>query len=111
MLRTRCFKIKLKPGSIERVRQWARTINERRDESLATLRDETVFLESVFLDRTGEGDFLIGYIRAQSFETGAEAIRKSVHAIDEYHRQFKQETWEERTELELLFDLDRISEL
>ncbi len=109
-METKCFKIKLKPGSVDRVREWAKTINERRDEALATLRGETVVLESVFLDRTDDGDFLIGYMRAESFQRSGEAIQKSTHTIDEYHRKFKQDTWGERKELELLVDLDRISE-
>lgn len=111
MLETRCFKIKLKHGSIERVREWAETINRRRDEALATLRDETVVVESAFLDRTEHGDFLIIYMKAESFAKSAGAVQKSVHAIDEYHRQFKRETWDEHGELELLLDLDRITEI
>jgi Family of unknown function (DUF6176) len=54
---TRCVKIKLIPDSLEKVRTWAKTINERKDEALATLRDEGVILEAAFLDQTVEGDF------------------------------------------------------
>jgi hypothetical protein len=51
-METSCVKIRLKPGSLDRVREWAKTLNEtRRDEALATLRDETVVLEAAFLDR------------------------------------------------------------
>ena len=110
MLETRGFKVKLKPDSIERVREWAATINARRDEAIDSLRDETVVVESIFLDRTEQGDFLIGYMKAVSFEKNREAVQKSVHEIDAYHREFKQETWLEHKELELLVDLDRIVE-
>ncbi len=111
MFETRCVKIKLKPDSIERVRQWAQTLNARSDEALETLRDETVVVESVFLDRTEQGDFLIYYMKAESFEKSAEAIEKSVHAIDEYHRRVMQEIRVEGSRLELLVDLDRIAEV
>jgi hypothetical protein len=111
MYQTRCWKIKLKSGSLDRVREWARTLNERRAEAIETLRDETVVIESVFLDRTTDGDYLIAIMKAESFEKSAEAAKKSVHAIDEYHRRAMQEVREERTELELLVDLDRISEV
>jgi hypothetical protein len=107
--RTRCVKIKLKPNSIEKAREWARVLNERKDEALATLRDESVVLEMAFLDQTGEGDFLIYLMKAESFETEKEAARKSVHAIDEFHRNFKRETWTERKELEILIDLENFS--
>ena len=110
-METRCFRIKLKPDSIDRVREWARTINERKGEALETLRDETVIIESMFLDRTEHGDFLIGYMKAESFQKSGAAVQKSVQAIEEYHRQFKQDTWDEKVELELLIDLDRVSEM
>lgn len=108
---TRCFKIRLKPGSVEKVREWAQTINERKDEALATLRDESVILEIAFLDRTSEGDFLIYLMKAESFEKAKEAVARSVHAIDEYHRNFKRECWLDGAPLETLVDLDRISEI
>jgi hypothetical protein len=106
------MKIRLKENSLARVREWAAEMTRRRDEALETLRDETVIIESVFLDSTPEGDFLIYFMKAENFERAREAARqKSAHAIDEYHRQFKRETWEEGTRLELLIDLDRIAEI
>jgi hypothetical protein len=54
---TQCMKIQLKPNSLERVREWAATLNEsRRAEALATLRDQTVVFEAAFLDHTVEGE-------------------------------------------------------
>jgi hypothetical protein len=111
MSETRCWKIKLKPDSIGRVREWAQTINSRKDEALATLRDETVIIEAVFLDKTDDVDYLIVIMKAESFEKSGEAVKNSRHAIDEYHRRMMREVRDERTELELLVDLDRISEV
>ena len=108
---TRCVKIKIKPDSLEKVLSWAKTINERKDEALQTLRDEGVILETVFLDQIVEGDFLIYVMKAENFEKAREAVQKSIHSIDEYHQNFKKECWEDGRKLELLIDLDRISEL
>lgn len=108
---TRCIKIKLKPNSLEKVREWTKTINERKDEALATLRDENVILETVFLDQTSEGDFLIYVMKAESFEKVKETFEKSVHPIDEYHRNFMHEIYQSREKLEMLVDLDRIPEI
>lgn len=108
---TRCVKIKLKPDSIKKVRQWARTINERKDEALATLRDESVILEAVFLDQNSEGDFLIYVMTAEDFARSKESVEKSIHAIDEFHRNFKKECWETGKKLEMLIDLDRLTEI
>lgn len=108
---TRCVKIRLKPNSIEKVREWAKTLNERKTEALATLRDESIILETVFLDQTTEGDFLIYVMKAESFERAKEAVQKSVHPIDEYHQNFKRECWADGRRLETLLDLDRIREI
>lgn len=105
---TRCVKIKLKPDSIERVREWAKMLNEtRRDEALLTLRDETVVFEVFILDRTTEGDFLIAFMKAEDFEKSQRAVEASTHDIDQYHQKFKKEIWESIKQLELLVDLDR----
>ena len=108
---TNCIKIKLKPNSLEKVRTWAKTINERKDEAFATLRDEGIIIECVFLDQTSEGDFLISIMKAENFEKAHEIMEKSVHEIDKFHQTFKKQTWEDGKKLELLIDLDRISEI
>jgi uncharacterized protein DUF6176 len=109
---TECVKIRLKPNSLSAVREWAQTLNQsRRAEALATLRDETVVFEAAFLDHTSEGDFLIYLTKAQSFDQSGQAAARSQHDIDQYHRMFKSEAWGDRTQLELLVDLDRIDEL
>lgn len=108
---TPCMKIQLKPNGLERVREWATTLNQsRRVEALATLRDETVVFEAAFLDHTAEGD-LIDVMKAESFEKAREAAVTSMHEIDRYHKEFKRDTWNGRKQLELLLDLDRIGKL
>jgi hypothetical protein len=111
MRETVCTKIKLRPGSLERVREWAAEINRRSVEALATLRDEGVFVESAFLESGDAGDFLIYYMKADNIERAREVGRVSTHAIDEYHRTFLSEVCESRQGLELLIDLDRTEEL
>ena len=75
-MQTACIKVRLKPGSVPRVREWAAELNRRADEVLATLRAEGVVLESVFLD-TDNGDCVIYYTKALNLE---EARRQySVH--------------------------------
>ena len=96
---------------MDRVREWATTLGEsRRAEALATLADESVVLEAAFLDHTAEGDFLIYIMKAESFDKAKQVAAKSVHEIDAYHKAFKRDTWDSRTELELLLDLDRLDE-
>ena len=107
-METICLKVRLKPGSVERVRQWSAELRRRYDEVLATLRDEGVAIESVFLDQTGTDDFLVYYIKADSVEEAGQVARRSEHAIDAYHQQFKRETWDSRKTLELLIDFENL---
>lgn len=107
MSETQCRSIRLKAGSIERVREWALTLNQRKDEALETLRNEGVAIESVFLDRRPDGDYLIYYMKADDFKKVKEVHANSKLPIDVYHKQFKQETIEEQKVLELLVDLER----
>ena len=107
-METVCVKVRLKEGSIERVRERAAELNRRGAEVQATLSDEGVVVESVFLDRTGHGDFLIYYVRARSLEEARRVVQASRHSIDAYHQQFKRETWESRAPLELLIDFESL---
>lgn len=111
MFETRCVKVKLQPDSLRRVRAWADELNCRREEALETMRDEGMLVESTFLDSTSEGDFLICFMKAESFEKAMAVVKQSLHAIDVYHQTFKKKTTESVTQLELLVDLDRMSEL
>ena len=91
------MRVRLEPGSLPRVREWAAELNARRDEVLATLRDEGVRVESVFLD----GETLVYYLRADNVATAREVYAGSHYAIDAYHQRFKDETFAEQTQLEL----------
>lgn len=101
-METVCVKVRLKPGSLPRVQAWAAELNTRRDEVMATLRDEDVVIESVFLD----GDELVYYLKARDVAHAQAVYARSQHAIDEYHRRFKDETFGERRTLELLVDFE-----
>lgn len=109
-MKTRAVRIRLKPGSLERVREWAAEITHRRDEAFMTLRNETIYLEAFFLEQAADGDYLIGVITAESFETSKEAVEKSSYDIDAYHKQFQKDTWESGKQLEQLVYLDRLDE-
>lgn len=106
MTDTRCIKIRLKPGSLDRARDWASELNRRREEALETLRDEGVLVESVFLERSPVGDFLVYYMKAVDIDRSFRVSRTSRRPIDLFHRQFKQDTWASTVDLELLLDLE-----
>ena len=100
-----CARIRLKPNMLNTVREWAAFMTTHRDAAQQTLLAEGVHIESVFLEQTSEGDFLIYYMRSVN-QAQAEAVaRQSTAMIDEYHRQFKHTCWQGGQHLELLIDL------
>ena len=107
---TVCLRFRLKAGSVPRVREWAAELTRRRDEVMATLRDETVRVESAFLESGTDGDFLVYYMRVDDPEQSQAAVAQSKHAIDVYHRAFMNEVIESRQSLELMIDFDRSRE-
>jgi hypothetical protein len=70
---TLCVRVRLVPGSLPRVREWAAELNARRDEVMATLRDEGVRIESVFL----EGETLVYFLKADSVDEAREVYDRS----------------------------------
>ena len=109
-METRAFRIKLKPGSRERVREWAEHITRRKEEALETLRDEGVLLECFFLEQRDDDDYLIGIMTATSFDRSQAVVQESTHDIDAYHRAFQREAWESVEVLERLAELQRLDE-
>ena len=108
-METICVKVKLKPGSLDQVHKWADELRSRADEVLETLRDEGVAVESVFLDSNEQGDFIVYYMKARSLSAAGEAAERSSHPIDAYHEQFKSQTWDSRSSLELLVDFENLA--
>ena len=98
---------KLKENSEDGVAAWADTINRRRDEALATLREEGMKVESWFLLTLNDEVYLLSYMRSEDLEKAYEVGKQSKHEIDAIHQQFKKDAWVRgsTTELELLVDL------
>lgn len=102
-----CVRVRLKPGMLAQVREWAAFLAAHRQEALQTLEAEGVEIESVFLESGVAGNALIYYMRAGSQRDAERAAARSLAAIDAYHRRFKQDTWAQVEPLELLLDLRR----
>ena len=99
-----CYRIKLKPKSVQLVREWSARLNKDIDEVKRLLKHEGMALESVFLEQGAEGDFLIYYLRSPNLKKTYEVSRASQHSIDIYHREVMRQIAEGHTELECLLD-------
>jgi uncharacterized protein DUF6176 len=102
-----CARVRLKPGSLPRVREWAAYVASHRDDALQRLAAEGVTIESVFLDESGAVAHLVYDMRSASIEQAQRTARDSVAAIDREHERFKADAWIEVTRLERLVDLSR----
>ena len=85
--------IELRPGSDERVREWAEFLSQHRDEASATLRNEGVSVESWFEVTLDGKSYLLSYQRATSAADAGAVAAQSASVVDAYHRQFKTDTW------------------
>ncbi|MGD1897716.1 MAG: DUF6176 family protein [Phormidesmis sp.] len=79
--------VKLKSDAKQTVYNWRKTLQERREEVIATLRDEGVKIESYFEVKIADEDYLLWYMRAESVEKAWEIALKSQHDIDAFHFQ------------------------
>ena len=107
MTEVACVRIRLREGALPLVEEWARTLRERRDEVMETLAREGVTVESAFLERAADGDFLVYYVRARSLEEAGRVGAMLDLPLQAYHREFKARAWGERTELRCLVDFER----
>lgn len=101
-----CVRVSLKKGATEAVKEWFRTLMDRREETLASLKNEGVVVESAFLDQQPDGDFLIYYMRAEDIEKAIAVFQNSSLAIDAYHKDCWGKYCEASSALEQLLDLD-----
>ena len=85
--------IELKPGSGERVADWAKHLATNRAAAEATLRGEGVSTESWFSLSLNGKDYLLCYMRAESMQNAETVGAASKSPIDAYHKQFAVDTW------------------
>ncbi len=107
-MKTICIKTKLKKDSLNEVRQWFQTLKDRKKETLESLKNEEVFVETAFLDKQGDDLFLIYYMKAKDIAYAYEVFNKSTLAIDHYYKECWYKFCEGRIVLEELLDIDRI---
>ena len=107
MADTRCVRIKLKPNSLDRVHDWADELNRREEEVLEALAAEGVTLEAAFLEKTSDGDYLIYVMKADELSKADNVTEESKRPIEEFHRDFKNATFESGEKLEQLICFEK----
>lgn len=106
MSEVQCLRIELVPGTADRVADFMRGLKDRSEEVARSLEAEGIISETLFLDRTEEGDFLVFITRAGDLQAAAEAFQSSTLPLDVETRRLIAETWKSVRPLELLVDLE-----
>jgi Family of unknown function (DUF6176) len=96
-MQARCIRIKLCPGTTERVIAWLQSFNDRRPEALAAMRNSGIFWESAFVDRRQEGDEVLLVQCSEDFERTSAAFLSSDLPIDTEARAVLSEVASETT--------------
>lgn len=102
-----CGRVKIKEGALGEVYKWFKTLTDRKSELLEAFAFEGVWLESVFLERTYEGDYLIYYTRQEDLEKVYATLAQMGLPIRLLHVEYWKTCCEECAVLEPLFDLRR----
>jgi|JI9StandDraft_1071089.scaffolds.fasta_scaffold04881_2 hypothetical protein len=102
-----CGRIKIKEGALDKVYAWFNTLKERKEELLYAFSHEGIWLESVFLEETDDGDYLIYYTRQDDLEKVYRVLAEMQLPIRLFHVESWKNYCEACTVLEPLFDLYR----
>ena len=102
------FIVKYKVKNLEAIREWAKTINSRKNEAFETLKIEKVYFECAFLDRQADGWYVIYFMKCEDIKNAFEILKKSKSTLDDYHKEVLGKNLGKPTVLETLIDLENL---
>lgn len=106
MPETQLLRIRIKPGKTARVVDFIRGLLERRSEALAALKREGMLVESFFLERHAQGDYLYYYVKSTDLRQASAVHMHAEDRLTAQIREFVAETWGDISSPEPLLDLD-----
>lgn len=107
MAEIQCLKIRIKPGKTQRIIGWLKGLKDRPQELREAQAAGGILLESLFLERAEEADYLVFYTRAENLARLGAVFERSALPLDLETKQIISETWGEVTQLEPIVDLER----
>lgn len=110
MYETQLLKIKIRPGMTEKVVAFIQTLKDREDEALEALRREGMIIESLFLERRDDADYLYYYVKSKDLARAYQVNMASADPLTLEIRKFISDTWGEIASPEPLLDLNLIPE-
>jgi hypothetical protein len=110
MYESQLLKIRIRPGKTGAVIDFIRSLKDRQDLSLEALRREGMVVESMFLERRDDADYLYYYAKARDLALASQINMQADDALAQEIRAFIVETWDHIVSPEPLLDLDLIRE-
>jgi len=107
MPQSECIRVRLKPGMTDKFVQWARQIPNRLDEVKASMNAQGVLEQSIFLDHSPNGDFIVIYWEVEDLARARAAFQKSTRQVDLEMTEMIEATWDrsEVSRLESIIEL------
>jgi hypothetical protein len=110
MYQTQLLKIKIRPGKTNAVIAFIKSLRDRKDQTLEAMRREGLAIESMFLERRDDGDYLYYYVKGRDLIQSNQVNMEATDAFSMEIRRFVSETWGHIVSPEPLLDLDLIQE-
>lgn len=104
MTEVKLVKFRFKSGKKKIWLDWSEELKRRKDEVIATLKNEGVLSESCFISEDGEEVYY--FMEAEDFEKAKKAIEKSTRPIDEDHKKAREASLEKIEVLKSLFHFE-----
>lgn len=99
--------MRVRPDRVEKLRAWMSKLNNRKDEALATLEQETVRTECGYLVEAAEGPVLVYVMEAEDLTVAKAIVNQNPHAIDLEHRAVMRDVLDGPAQCEQLLNLSR----
>ncbi len=110
MYETQLLKIRIRAGKTARVIEFLRSLRARKDLAVEAMRREGMTIETMFLERHDDGDYLYYYAKARDLAHANQVNMQATDALTLEIREFVVETWDHIVSPEPLLDLDLIQE-
>lgn len=104
MTKAKLIKFKFKPNTKQIWLDWSEELKRRKEEVIATLKNEGVVSESCFLSEDGE--YVYYFMEAEDFEKAKNAVLINSHPIDVDHKKARENSLELVAKLECLFHFE-----
>ncbi|NMG11848.1 DUF6176 family protein [Brasilonema sp. UFV-L1] len=102
--RAQCLKIKLKPGKTEYAIAWIKNLYNQSEEVKQVLSNEGIIVESIFLEKGSDGEYLILYQKTENLLKAYASFNISNHPLEVATKLFINDCWKDIQSLEVLFD-------